>query len=314
VVQERIKLEAAPPVGCGSGGCPAGDQQAHAFAAHTLGQLEAHPQRPDRDQLMHRLAPRAGTGQVDQVEDGPARLAVEMTVDEARTFHRQGQPVFGGPTQEVCQQIAVARQIVRTKATVEVRRQKRNAAASICGSDNQTGDIGFKVVQAGACRRTGARTTLSRVLLSLSLLAVPGASPASGAQEKTAAASVPEFFPLDNGVGRGAWTPTQQATCVQELGFDGIGYNYTKPEDLAAWLKALSPRGLKLYSLYFGITLDRGDYDVFGMLVALQRAGYRGPIGLQCYSIKGDPKENLRKSMGAWRGYMTRLGAQQTTK
>jgi len=316
-------------------------------------------------------------------------------------------------------------------------------------------NIGFKVVQAGVCRRTGAGTTLSRVLLSLSLLAVPGASPASGAQETTAAASVPEFFPLDNGVGRGAWTPTQQAACVQELGFDGIGYNYTKPEDLAAWLKALSPRGLKLYSLYFSITLDRqdpypaglrealpmlkgsgtilwvtvarpqaggewdavaaqridalgelaaqyglrvaiyphlglyvataedalrvlarvtrtnvgvtvnlchelasgngprlkeviakaaprlmlaticgatdkkddaggwsnyiqtldrGDYDVFGMLVALQRAGYWGPIGLQCYSIKGDPKDNLRKSMGAWRGYMTRLGAQKPTK
>ena len=61
-------------------------------------------------------------------------------------------------------------------------------------------------------------------------------------------------------------------------------------------------------------TLDRGDYDVFGMLVALQRAGYGGPIGLQCYSIKGDPKENLGKSMRAWRGYMNRLAAQKATK
>jgi hypothetical protein len=130
-------------------------------------------------------------------------------------------------------------------------------------------NVGFTVAQAGPCRRTGARTTLSRLLLSLSLLAVPGVSPASGAQEKTGAASVPEFFPLDNGVGRGAWTPTQQAACVQELGFDGIGYNYTKPEDLAAWLKALSPRGLKLYSLYFGITLDRQDPCPAGLREAL---------------------------------------------
>ncbi len=61
-------------------------------------------------------------------------------------------------------------------------------------------------------------------------------------------------------------------------------------------------------------TLDRGDYDVFGMLVALQRAGYRGPIGLQCYNIKGDPKENLRKSMRAWRSYMTRLAAQKAAR
>ncbi len=50
------------------------------------------------------------------------------------------------------------------------------------------------------------------------------------------------------------------------------------------------------------------------MLVALRRAGYRGPIGLQCYSIKGDPKENLGKSMRAWRDYMNRLSAQKVTK
>jgi len=311
-------------------------------------------------------------------------------------------------------------------------------------------NVGFKVTAKGASRRAGGR-----VVLALSLLAVAGASPVLDAQERAAVANVPEFFPLDNGVGRGSWTPDQQAACVQELGFDGIGYNYTKPEDLAAWLKALSPRGLKLYSLYFGITLDQedpypaglreavpllkgsgailwvtiarpraggewdtvaarridalaelaaqhglrvaiyphlglyvataeealrvlarvtrtdvgvtvnlchelaagngprlqeviakaaprlflvticgatdqkddaggwsyyiqtldqGDFDVFGMLVALQRAGYRGPIGLQCYSIKGDPKENLGKSMRAWRSYMTRLAAQKPTK
>ncbi len=313
---------------------------------------------------------------------------------------------------------------------------------------------GFKVAQEGTFRHAGARIALSRVLTSISLLAVCGVSPISDAQEKTAVLSIPEFFPLDNGVGRGSWTPVQQAACLQELGFDGIGYNYTKPEDLAAWLKALSPRGLKLYSLYFGITLDqedpypaglrqalpmlrgsgtilwvtvarprtggeydpvaaqridalaelaaqqglrvaiyphlglyvataedalrvlapvtrtnvgvtvnlchelasgngprlqeviakaaprlflaticgatdkkddaggwsnyiqtldRGQFDVFGMLAALQRAGYRGPIGLQCYSIKGDQKENLGKSMRAWRSYMTRLAAQKPT-
>jgi len=68
-----------------------------------------------------------------------------------------------------------------------------------------------------------------------------------------------EFFPLDNGVGRGSWTPEQQAACVKELGFDGIGYNYTVPADLGVWLNELRPRGLKLYSLYFGVSLETDD-------------------------------------------------------
>jgi len=29
--------------------------------------------------------------------------------------------------------------------------------------------------------------------------------------------------------------------------------------------------------------------------------GYRGPIGLQCYGIKGDPETNLERSMMVWR-------------
>lgn len=52
--------------------------------------------------------------------------------------------------------------------------------------------------------------------------------------------------------------------------------------------------------------LDRGDYDVPGLLRTLARLGYRGPIGLQCYGIKGDPVENLRRSMTAWVTYNPR--------
>lgn len=262
-----------------------------------------------------------------------------------------------------------------------------------------------------------------------------------------------EFFPLDNGVGRGTWTPEQQAACVKELGFDGIGYNYTTPQALESWLKELRPCGMKLYSLYFGVALDKddpypkgfleaikmlkgsetvlwitiakpktqgdwfaeaskrvdalaalakenglrvvmyphfgnlvataadalrvlqgvksdnvtvtvnlchelasgngpklkeiikeaaphlglvticgatdkpgpkgnqwanyiqpldqGEFDVCGMLKTLKDAGYRGPVGLQCFSVKGDVKENLVKSMGAWKKYASRLAAEQ---
>ena len=47
--------------------------------------------------------------------------------------------------------------------------------------------------------------------------------------------------------------------------------------------------------------LGEGNFDVTGFLRQLDTAGYRGPIGLQCYNLKGDPEEILRRSMAAWR-------------
>ena len=46
--------------------------------------------------------------------------------------------------------------------------------------------------------------------------------------------------------------------------------------------------------------LDRGEFDLAAFLKALKSVDYRGPIGLQCYAIKGDREENLRRSMTAW--------------
>lgn len=48
-------------------------------------------------------------------------------------------------------------------------------------------------------------------------------------------------------------------------------------------------------------TLDRGSYDVAGFLRTLRGLGYTGPVGLQCYNVKGDQKDNLQRSMAAWR-------------
>jgi len=48
-------------------------------------------------------------------------------------------------------------------------------------------------------------------------------------------------------------------------------------------------------------TLDRGTFDVAGFLKTLTSLGYTGPIGLQGYGIGGDVRENLRRSMDAWR-------------
>jgi len=46
--------------------------------------------------------------------------------------------------------------------------------------------------------------------------------------------------------------------------------------------------------------LDRGEFDLAALLKALHSVGYQGPVGLQCYAIKGDREDNLRRSMAAW--------------
>jgi len=53
--------------------------------------------------------------------------------------------------------------------------------------------------------------------------------------------------------------------------------------------------------------LDRGAFDVFGLLKKLAAAGYKGPVGLQCYQVPGDIEDNLNRSMAAWRKFQERM-------
>jgi sugar phosphate isomerase/epimerase len=56
-------------------------------------------------------------------------------------------------------------------------------------------------------------------------------------------------------------------------------------------------------------TLDRGTFDMYRFLKALENAGYNGPIGFQGYGIGGDAHDNLKRSMSAWRQLAKRLAA-----
>lgn len=47
--------------------------------------------------------------------------------------------------------------------------------------------------------------------------------------------------------------------------------------------------------------LDSGSFQVSTVLQTLEDLGYSGPIGLQCYGIPGDARDNLARSMAAWR-------------
>jgi sugar phosphate isomerase/epimerase len=51
---------------------------------------------------------------------------------------------------------------------------------------------------------------------------------------------------------------------------------------------------------YFG-RLDQGDFDLASFLKKLRAAGYQGPIGWQGFRVEGDPRENLRLTMQAWK-------------
>ena len=47
--------------------------------------------------------------------------------------------------------------------------------------------------------------------------------------------------------------------------------------------------------------LDKGSFDNYELLKNLKDLGYRGPIGLQGYGIKGNAHENLKRSITAWK-------------
>lgn len=48
-------------------------------------------------------------------------------------------------------------------------------------------------------------------------------------------------------------------------------------------------------------TLDQGNIDQQQVLNELRRVGFTGAIGLQCYAIRGDARDNLKRSIEAWK-------------
>ena len=47
--------------------------------------------------------------------------------------------------------------------------------------------------------------------------------------------------------------------------------------------------------------LGSGSFDIKNLLSQLDKRGYHGPVGLQCYGIPGDARDHLTKSIAAWR-------------
>lgn len=53
--------------------------------------------------------------------------------------------------------------------------------------------------------------------------------------------------------------------------------------------------------------LDSGTFDTYQFVKTLKELGYDGPIGLQHYGIEGDARQNLARSMKAWRDLRRRM-------
>ena len=62
--------------------------------------------------------------------------------------------------------------------------------------------------------------------------------------------------------------------------------------------------------------LGGGSFDTYLLIKLLLNNGYKGPIGLQCYNLKGDSAETLTKSLQTWKGYKERylMGDLKSTK
>lgn len=101
-------------------------------------------------------------------------------------------------------------------------------------------------------------------------------------------------------------TLPEQAKLLAELGYDGAGHLWLR--DVDKRIATLEAAGLKLYQVYTRVTIAPGKrpYDpkiaeVVGLLETLRGPGYRGPVGLQCYGIRGDARDHLAASIRAWR-------------
>jgi len=107
---------------------------------------------------------------------------------------------------------------------------------------------------------------------------------------------------------------------VKKVGHPQVGFNF----NLCHWLKVdgdkdyaplLREHAAKLFCVTIngaetgaktwtnGLIqpLDKGDFDNRKLLATLGEIGYRGPVGLMCYGVPGDPREHLTRSMTVWR-------------
>ncbi len=84
-------------------------------------------------------------------------------------------------------------------------------------------------------------------------------------------------------------------------------------DDVAPFLGGVNICGSSIRpGVFMGATFERlgdGELDAFDVLNQVRRVGYQGYIGLQGYSVQGDPYSNLRRSLEMLRDIERRIDA-----
>ena len=124
---------------------------------------------------------------------------------------------------------------------------------------------------------------------------------------------------------KGFWTERVEdgVRLARQVGLKTVGTNLNlvhwkwvpelKPLDAllaeaAPHLMLVTINGLDTKNKNAIVSLADGDFDVAPWLAAVKKAGYNGPIGLQCYSIKGPSEDHLKRSMAKWQEIKKQLG------
>jgi sugar phosphate isomerase/epimerase len=114
-------------------------------------------------------------------------------------------------------------------------------------------------------------------------------------------------------------TMPQAMDLIEKVGHPNLGVMFNlchflkseKAEELEGVLEAAGDRlfavsicGADLDGKDWGSliqTLDKGSFPQGRLFKQLDKMAFDGPVSLQCYALKGDRRENLKKSMNAWR-------------
>jgi sugar phosphate isomerase/epimerase len=90
-----------------------------------------------------------------------------------------------------------------------------------------------------------------------------------------------------------------------------------KAEDLESVLEkagshlfAVSTSGANLGGAGWGDLikpLDQGNFPQARLYGVLKKLKFKGPVGLQCYGVRGDKRTNLKNSIAAWKKIVTEL-------
>jgi len=120
-------------------------------------------------------------------------------------------------------------------------------------------------------------------------------------------------------------TMPQAMDLIEKVGHPNLGVMFNlchflrgeKAEDLEAVLEkagdrlfAVSTCGADTEGKSWGQLiqpLDKGDFPQKRLFATLRKLRFTGPVGLQCYGVKGDKRTNLQRSIAAWKKILAEL-------